>query len=70
MRKPDKRQLSMLAGALIVAAATAALLATVTHEAGFSTATVREGALNGASLGVAFLLVAGLTRKQKKKGGK
>jgi len=59
--------MGLLAVAALAAVVTAAVLSEITHHGfGLSSEAVRDGALNGASLVVAFLLVAGIGRRPKK----
>jgi hypothetical protein len=58
----------LFAAAGVAAIVVAAALSAITHKTfGFSGEAVREGALNVASLVVAFLLVAGIGWRQKDK---
>jgi hypothetical protein len=62
------KKIGLIAMAVVAAAAVAGLLSVITHQAiGLSGPAVREGALNVASLVVAFLLIAGIGRRQKGK---
>jgi len=67
MPKLTPRTAGMLATALVAAVVAAIVLSEITHQGlGLSSETVRGGALNGASLVVAFLLVAGIRRRPNK----
>lgn len=66
MQKPSPRTFGLLAGALLTAIVVAAILSSIMHNGfGVPAGSVREGALNVASLVVALLLVAGIGRKKQ-----
>jgi hypothetical protein len=68
MPKFDPRKAGLLALAAIAAVIVAAILSGITQGAlGLPNGAVRYGALNIASLVVAFMLVAGIGRRQKDK---
>lgn len=67
MPKWPLKSIGWLVAAAVAALGAAAILNAVTHHGfGLSGEAVREGALNVASLVVAFLLVAGIGRSEKK----
>ncbi|MFZ5739779.1 MAG: hypothetical protein ACOY6K_23165 [Pseudomonadota bacterium] len=68
MPKLSRKNVGRLAGAGVVAVAVAAVLSvTMVSGIGLAGASVREWALNLASLVVAFLLIAGVGRRQNDK---
>ncbi|MGP9813896.1 hypothetical protein ACTZWT_20490 [Rhodopseudomonas sp. NSM] len=66
MPKLTLKTVGLFAAAGLAAIIVAAVVNAIMHKTfGFSPNAVREGALNVASLVVAFLLVAGIGRRQK-----